>query len=179
MRDKRVVTIGDWGKRDAGKVFIIHEQNVLTIERWTARAIVVLKGTKGEITPEMARFGYAGAALGFLNACLGADVDMDKAQPLLDEMQVAIEIVRDPKNHPEVASPVRWELDDVAELKTLAWLRSEVVDVNLGFSPAELLSQAVSAIKTFQAAMEASSTAPTSPPSSPAPSPAGSSASLN
>jgi len=57
MRDKRVVTIGDWGKRDAGKVFIIHEQNVLTIERWTARAIVVLKGTKGEITPEMARFG--------------------------------------------------------------------------------------------------------------------------
>jgi hypothetical protein len=181
MRKKQIVTIGDWGGRDTGKVFVVHEQNVLTVERWTGQAIAVLKGTKGEITPEMARFGYAGAALGFLNACLAADVDMAKAQPVLDEMRVAIEIVRDPKNHPEVTSPVRWELDDVEELKTLEWLRSEVVNVNLGFSPAELLSRAASAIRAMQELMEKepSSTAPMSPPPSPAPSQAASSASLN
>jgi hypothetical protein len=181
VRGKRTVTVPEWGGRDAGKVFVIHEQNVLRVERWATDAVIALKGTRGEIGPEIARYGYVAVARAFLNAILLADIEREKLQPLLDEMRAAIEIIRDPKQHPEIASAVRWELDDVEELKTLAWLRSETVDVNLGFSPAELLSRAVSAIQVMQeiAAKEPSSTAPTSPPPSPAPSAPGSSASLN
>jgi hypothetical protein len=141
-RVENVVVPEEWGGRDAGKIFRITEMPALQAEKWSWRLALALKGTRGEIPDETARFGMVGVAVRGINAVLAADVDFGKIEPLLDEMLACLARVRDPR-HPDVATALL--PDDFEEVRTLGWLRSEVLRVHTGFSAADALFRLISA----------------------------------
>lgn len=164
MRKTEVVHAPDWCGRDAGKIYVITEMSAVAAEKWAIGMFLVLKGTAMQIPPEIERFGMIAVARAGINAFLASDVDRTKLEPLLDQMLTCIKRVRDPRA-PEVVTPLRLELDDVEEVATLGWLRSEVLRVHTGFPVAESLSRLISAIRS-----PVPSSTPTSPPTSASPS---------
>jgi hypothetical protein len=130
--------------RDAGKLFLLEEQPATVMEKWWLRLIIAAKGTAAEVPPEVAAMGIVGICIRGLNSFLRADVDPDKLEPLLDQMLSWIKIVRDPK-HPEVATTIV-SADDIRELPTLLWLRSEVLRIHINFSIYDGLSTLISLV---------------------------------
>lgn len=144
--------------RDAGKIFRITEKPALVSEKWAWRLFLAFKGTTAQVPPEVQALGMVGIAWRGLNSFLAATVEWDKVEPLLDELLAdGIEIVRDPSK-PSVFTDMH-PLEDIEEVATLPWLRSEVIRVHTGFSLAENLWTLVSAMTG-----PASPTTPTSPP---------------
>ena len=155
----------DWvGKRDAGKAFLITEMYAYDAEKWAWRMFLAMKGTSGFIPDEVAQLGMIGVAIRGLNAFLAADVNPDLMMPLLDQMMTCVQIVRDPKNHPEVAMPLPHPppsptpFPDLEEVATIGWLRSEVLRIHTGFMLADSLSALLSLLQKFS-----SQNTPTSP----------------
>ena len=173
MRKTEVIQAPAFCGRDAGKTFVITEMPAVQAEKWALGMFLALKGTSGQIPQEVERLGMVGVAVATINAFLAADVDQKKLEPLLDQMLTCVKRVRDPKA-PDVVTPLRLEIDDIEEVATLPWLRSEVLRVHTGFSFAESLSQLISAIQKA-----APSSTPTSPPTSASPSRADGQPSLN
>jgi hypothetical protein len=73
-----------------------------------------------------------------------------KLEPLLDELLECVKIVRNPKANDRAtgqphATPLVGD-DDIEEVKTIIWLRSEVLRVHSNFSLADGLLTLVSAI---------------------------------
>jgi hypothetical protein len=146
MRKETVLAPDDFG-RDAGKHFLITELPALRAEKWAWRMFLALKGTAGHIPTDIeesiARLGMVGVAIRGVNAFLAAAVRYEEIEPLLDEMLTCVQRVRDPR-HPEVAQPL---IDgDVLEIKTLMWLRGEVLRIHVGFTAAEVMSRLTSAL---------------------------------
>lgn len=131
--------------RDKGKIFQITEKPALQAAKWGDRMFLAIKGTGGYVPPEMAEslktLGIVGVAICGLNAILAAPVSYAELGPLLDELLECVKIVRDPKT--AVATPLMEE--DIQEVATVNWLRSEVLRVHTGFSFAEAFSAAMSA----------------------------------
>jgi hypothetical protein len=173
MRKTEVVQAPGWCGRDAGKTFVITEMSAVAAEKWAIGMFLCLKGTSAFIPAEAERWGMVGVARMGLNAFFAADVDAKKLEPLLDQMLTCIHMIRDPKA-PDVVTPLRLEFDDVNEVATLAWLRSEVLRVHTGFPIAESLYRLISAIQT-----PAPESTQTSPQTSDSPSQADGPATLN
>lgn len=174
MRKRETVVVPAWpGNRDAGKTFVITEMPAAQAEKWALRAFLALKGSEERIPDGIQGLGMVGVAIIGLNVFLQADIDFSKIEPLLDEMMTCVQIVRDPGAADHASGlPVATSLvspDDIEEVATRAWLRSEVLRVHTGFSPADALSALVSAISSK--APETSSNMPTSPRTSDGPSP--------
>ena len=146
-----VVAPANFG-RDAGKHFKITEWPAARAEKWAWRASIALKGTTAQIPRDIERLGMVGVARFFLNAYLAADIDVDRLMPLLDEMMTCVEIIRvpgtkDPANPQYPLSEPMFGQDDVSEVRTIGWLRSEVIRIHTNFSPAAALSELISAIR--------------------------------
>lgn len=124
--------------RDAGKIYIITEWPSAVAEKWAARLFVALKGTKGEVPPEIMQMGMLAVAWRGLNSFLAADVDVDKLIPLMDEMWECVQVVRDDKRPDIIANLIDI---DIEEVRTRLWLRGEIVRVHTGFSVADALSR--------------------------------------
>ena len=136
MRRTEVVTVPAWpGNRDAGKTFVITEMSAPAAERWAYRMFAAMKGTRGRVPENIESLGIVGVAIAGLNAFLGADVDVTAIEPLLDQMLSCLQIVRDPRR-PDIVTPLTGA-DDIEEVKTLMWLRSEIVRVHTDFSAAD------------------------------------------
>jgi hypothetical protein len=146
-RKTEVVSAPSWCGRDQGKTFVITEMSAVVAEKWALAMFIALKGTSAAIPYEVERLGMIGVAVATINAFLAADVDRAKLDPLLDQMLTCITRIRDLKA-PNVVTPLRLELDDIEEVATLAWLRSEVLRVHTGFPVAESLSRLISAIQS-------------------------------
>ena len=147
MRKVETVAVPKWpGNRDSelGRVYRITEMPAARAEKWAFRMFVALKGSGSEIPEGAAALGVVGVALVGLNVFLRAEIDPDVIDPLLEEMMTCVQIVRDPKKHPDLASDLVSD-DDIEEVQTRLWLRSEVIRLHTGFSPAEALSGLVSA----------------------------------
>lgn len=127
-----IVTVPAWGERDAGKMFKISEWPAATIERWGLRMVIVLKGTTAQIPEEFAPLGPIAVAIRGINSFLASDVDPDKLIPLLDQLLECVEIIRD-KTRPDIATPIV-SGDDIEEVVTRGWLRSEVLRLHTNFS---------------------------------------------
>ena len=156
MRKREVVTVpASWGGRDANKNFVVTEMPATRAEKWAWRLMIAVKGTTAEVPQEVAALGMVGVAIRGLNAFLASDVDFAKLEPLLDEMMTCVTVVRD-LQHPDVATPIVSD-DDVEEVRTVAWLRSEVLRVHTGFSAAEAFSRIVSAINSEEGPPDAAS----------------------
>lgn len=136
MRKTKTLTIPKTGGRDAGKMFLLTEMDAFRTEKWSQRALLAIAAGGIDVPEEVLRMG-AGAVLaaGFRALMTMAFHD---AEPLLDEMMLCVEIVPDPK-YPAVVRKL--DVEDVEEVKTLLLLRSEVIELHTGFSPAGFLSQ--------------------------------------
>lgn len=129
--------------RDVGKYFLLTEMSAADAEWWGWRAMLALKGTGGEVPPEIMQFGMIAVAWRGVQAFLSADVKPEAIKPLLDEMMTCVRTVRDEKR-PDVATEL---MDgDIAESQTILWLRGEILRLHTGFSAADALSHLASAV---------------------------------
>lgn len=166
-RAHKIVTISAEG-RDKGKSFFILEMPPRKAEKWATRALLAIgRGGRVEMSADLnealEHAGMAGfAALG-IQALTG--LDYKDAEPLLDEMFECVTFVPsldmiDQVTRLPVTRPLRE--DDIEEVTTVMKLRSEIMEVHLGFSIAAFLSRVGQAAK----ARFLSSITPTSPLSS-------------
>lgn len=138
MRKTKTVTIRSTpgrDNRDAGKTFLLTEMSAVRIEKWSQRALLALANSGLDIPPEVLRMGAGAVVAAGMRALLG--VSFAEAEPLLDEMLDSVQIVPDAKR-PEVLRP--FDAEDIEEVSTLLTLRSEVIELHVGFSIAGYLS---------------------------------------
>ena len=135
MRKTAKVTI-DAAGRDKGKVFILTEMPVSRIEKWATRAILALAKAGVEV-PDMGGGLASIAAAGIMSL---AKLSFDDAEPLMDEMMTCVTIMPDPKRPSVTRTLVE---DDIEELGTRIRLRTEVLNLHMGFSVADFLSARV------------------------------------
>jgi hypothetical protein len=130
--------------RDSGKQFLLTEWPAARAEKWAVRMFLALKGTGSEIAESSQRLGMVGVAFAGLNAFLRAEVDPDVLEPLLDQMFECVKVIRDPKAvDKDTGGPVATDIvsdDDIREIKTRFWLRSEVLKLHTNFSFTDALS---------------------------------------
>lgn len=141
--------------RDRGKTFRITEMSAAQAEKWAFRAISAAAKGGAEVPAEAIGLGMAAVAVIGIQAVIRAAPD--EAMPLLDEMMGCVEIVS--------SAGIARKLieDDIEEVVTRLFLRSEVLELHTGFSVAATLSS------LGQAAKDKTSTSPnaeTSPPAS-------------
>jgi hypothetical protein len=147
-RKVELVTVPkSWGGRDAGRTYRVTEMSCRDSERWAIRALLILTGSGERIPEHLVDRGMEAMAMFVVNGALLSDrrVTIEEISPLLDEMMTCVEVVRDPAR-PDVAQPLVTD-DDVREVRTRLWLRSEVLRVHTGFSAADGLSSLISATR--------------------------------
>lgn len=156
MRKTDTIVVPNWGLRDDGKMFFITEMSAAQAEKWAARLFLALKGTSAAVPYEVERLGMVGVAIRGLNAVLAADVRWIDLEPLLDEMFTCVQCIRD-RNHPTTTTALL--PDDIEEVQTRAWIRSEILRVHTGFSAADAFSTLLSTIAA-SAGLQNTSTSP-------------------
>ncbi len=175
MRKEKVVKAPDYCGRDhlAGKIYLLKEWPAARAEKWAIRAALAYNrnGTV-QIPMSWAGIGWEGLAVLGINAFLGGGMNADEVIPILDELLECVTIIRDPKardaQHKVIATPLVSD-DDIEEIITRGWLRSEVFELHSNFSIAGALSKWFS---TVQRRPESStSNTQTSAPRSDSPSP--------
>lgn len=152
MRKTETVVVPKWeGNRDsaAERQYLITEMPAAQAEKWALRALLMLKGSGERIPDDVTGLGMVGVAILGINVFLRGNIDTNALEPLMDEMMSCVKIVRDPRK-PEVATTIVSD-DDIEEVQTRLWLRSEVLRLHTGFSPADALWKLISAIQTVSA----------------------------
>lgn len=148
-RKTKILPVPSWpDNRDstARRVYLITEWPAARAEKWGLEMFIALKGSGTEISESVARLGMVGVAIAGINAFMRASIDPKVLVPLLDDMMECVRIIRDPK-HPDVASPLGVD-DDIEEVQTRLWLRSEIIRLHTGFSPADALFALISVSMT-------------------------------
>lgn len=129
---KEVIISGDSDNRDDGKKFEITEMPAMQAEKWGVRACAALLRSGVNVPDDVVRRGIAGIAIVGLKGLMG--LTFAEAEPLMDEMWGCVKIVE-----PLVTrAPTD---DDIEEVTTILMLRSEVIELHLGFSIAGFLSK--------------------------------------
>jgi hypothetical protein len=139
--------------RDKGKSFLLTEMPPRQAEKWANRALLAFaKSGKNdmpdEFKDEMQRAGMAGIAAIGLRAI--TTVDFADAEPLLDEMMTCVTFIPDLSKTDQMSrQPISRPMidDDIEEVATIYQLRSEVIELHLGFSVAAILSRVGAAAK--------------------------------
>lgn len=143
----------EWGRRDAGKHFLITEWPAERAEKWALAALMAFNRGGGEFGVEHAiGRGMEGIAVIGVQTFLRGQMRAEETIPLLDQLLECVQLVRDPAARDvatglPVATPIV-SPDDVEEVQTRLWLRSEVLKLHTGFSPGDALSTLISAIMT-------------------------------
>lgn len=148
-RKSTIVTVPSFpgtSNRDLGKIFLITEWPAARAEDWGLRMGMAFNQSSGSLPMSLAGIGMEGIAIIGINTFLRGSVDPDKIIPLLNELLECVRIILDPKNM-EVSQPIT-SPDDIEEVATRLWLRSEVLRLHTGFSPADAMSALISSIMT-------------------------------
>jgi hypothetical protein len=135
MRKSATVTIEAKG-RDHGKVFQIDEMPASRAEKWATRAMLALTRAGVEIPENVGDMGMAAIAAMGLHAI--GNLSFADAEPLLDEMMGCVRFIPDPSQPKVVRALLE---DDIDEVATRLFLRSEVVALHVGFSISGELSK--------------------------------------
>lgn len=161
MRKTKTVTIeGGEGNRDAGKKFVITEMAAVPGERWATRALLAMGRAGIEMPDDVAATGMAGFVVMGLRGLLS--VPFEEAEPLLAEMMGCVQYMPNPTKPNVLRATID---DDFEEITTILKLRSEVIDLHVGFSIAATLSN------IGRAAMGETDPSLSPPPTSPEASP--------
>lgn len=132
--------------RDKGKLFRITELPSDQAEMWAIRAWMALSraGVVLADTDEQGNmWSIASAGLTSL-----ARIPVEDAKPLLDEMWSCVKFIPDPNVPLVVRAPMP---QDIEEVGTRLMLRMKVLNLHLGFSPADSPSTSAGTAGTFQA----------------------------
>lgn len=128
--------------RDKGKRYLLTEMPASRAEKWATRALLALGRVNPEIPEDAASMGMAGIAA--IGVSMFAKLAWEDAEPLLDEMFGCIQFL------PATNSPRPLLEDDIEEVTTRARLRSEVIKLHTGFSPAAELSKLGAAARVMK-----------------------------
>jgi hypothetical protein len=148
-RKHKVVAVPSFqgtNNRDFGKLFFITEWPAARAETWGLRMTMAFNRSSGALPMSMVGIGMEGIAILGINTFLRGSIQADEIIPLLDELLECVAIIRDPK-FPDVVTPIT-SPDDIEEVATRLWLRSEVLRLHTGFSPADVLSALIASIMT-------------------------------
>lgn len=156
--------------RDRGKHFLLTEMSPVKAEKWATRALIAIARSGAAEMPEgfkeeLESAGMAGIAAIGVRAL--TTVAYDEAEPLLDEMMACAAFVPDTTKLDQMTQqPIVRPImpDDIEEVSTILMIRSEVIELHMGFSPAAFLSTIGAAAR---ASMSSSPSIATSPPLSP------------
>jgi hypothetical protein len=164
VRSREIVKVpADWGKRDAGKHFLIEEWPAERAEEWAFRALIAYNRGGGQVPIEAISGGMEAIFWLGINTFLRGQMQAAEVIPILNELMECIKIVRDPTARgPDGAVAHDILPNDIEEIKTRLWLRSEVLRVHVNFSVSDLISKLISEVMNRQAD---SSTVQTSPKS--------------
>lgn len=159
-RKKEMIEVPDasYGRDYAPKrkTFLITEWPAERFLKWLIKAGLAYNRDAGEM-PLTNAFGAGVEGIIFLFAqtMLRGKMREEEVSPVLDELLDCVQIVRDPSaNDIATGMPVAFKLmpnEDIEEIKTAAWLRSEVLRVHTNFSVLAMLSKLISAIMTPKA----------------------------
>lgn len=154
----------DWGAdyRDAGKHFLITEWDADRAEKWAFRAIIAYNRGGGQIPVDVIGEGMQAIFFVGINTFLRGQMIAEEVIPILDELLQCVKIIRDPKARGLDGAIIATDIlkDDVQEVKTRLWLRSEVLRVHTNFSPADLLLNLAKAVMDPDSTTPASKTSP-------------------
>lgn len=139
-RKQKFVTC-DHDGRDKGKVFCLTEMPASRAEKWAARALFAMGKAGFDVPDEIAGMGMAAVAVYGLRGVMS--VDFGDAEPLMDEMMACVQYVPDPGSRDIMRALYD---DDIDEVKTLAFLRGEIIELHTGFSIAAAISSIPAAI---------------------------------
>lgn len=170
MRKHKLVQIDAEG-RDTGKAFLIVEKSAYDAERWATRALMALGRSGIDVPPEAMQAGALGLLLVGVEAF--KRMPFEDAEPLLDEMLSCVSFVPDrskidPNTNRPLSRPLMRGDDlndgDIEDVATLLTLRTEVLQVHLGFSLAAALSNLAAAAQTLTRPTTSTSPEPAAPP---------------
>lgn len=149
-RKTAIITIPDGmpgpSQRDRGKMYHLKEWPAARAERWAERMGIALSRSNSELKMSLSGIGMEGIAIMGINALMMGGIDPDAVLPLWDELLECVQIIRDPR-HPEIVQPIISD-DDIEEVATRIFLRSEVLRLHTNFSPADALSAMWKSITT-------------------------------
>lgn len=134
MRKTRDVTIEQEG-RDKGRVYRITEMPASVAERWAIRALTAASRTNLDIGNVLG-LGMQGIAIVGVTALLSSR--FEELEPLLDEMMACIKPHMIDGQVIKVDRPL--DESDIEEVSTRLRLRREVLELHVGFSIADGLS---------------------------------------
>lgn len=148
MRAREVVKVpSEWGKRDAGKTFLITEWPAERAEEWAFRALIAYNRGGGQVPIDAISGGMEAIFWLGVNTFLRGQMQAGEVIPILNELMECVKIIRDPTVK-GAEGPIATDLvpgaDDIAEVQTRLWLRSEVLRVHTNFSIGDLLSKLIS-----------------------------------
>lgn len=133
---RKTLTITGTVGRDAGKTYLLTEMSASRAEKLAARALLALTRAGVDIPDDLLELGFS--ALVALGLRQFGKLAYEDAEPLLDEMLGCVQFVPD-VGKMMVTRPLIE--DDIEELATRLFLRSEVVALHVGFSIAAELSK--------------------------------------
>jgi len=167
MRKHEAIKAPDWCKRDAGKTFLITEWPAERAEEWAIRMLLAYNRGGGQVPLEAIQSGMEAVFWLGVNTFLRGQMQADEVIPLLNELMECVKIIRDPSK-PGPTGPVATDIipgaDDISEVTTRLWLRSEVLRLHTNFSVIELLSKLRSEMSNrLQAGSQPSPSPGTSP----------------
>lgn len=143
-RKTEIVTVpAEWGQRDANHKFKITEMPALQAEWWGVRMMLLMSGANVQLSDDLAGRGMEAVAIFGINAIMRSPIDPEKLKPLWDELLTCVQIIRDDTKtdaHGQLIGSALVSPDDISEVRTVLWLRSEVVRIHINFSPADALS---------------------------------------
>ena len=142
--------------RDKGKTFLLTELPALAAERWAIRALMAVADA-GIDLPNTA-IGAGMSALAVVGIQAVFRVPYERADPLLNEMMTCIQIIPDPKR--PFPRALLDGSDDIEEVSTVLVLRSEVLELHVGFSVRDALSQRLASITQDQTSSDTSTFQP-------------------
>ena len=151
-RKTKLVTVGDEGGRDKGKIFLITELSAFDGEDWTLRALRLAQRA-GTDVPGGIQGGMAAVAAIGIMTILSSATDIDELRPLFADMMACVQIMTDPKTQhvrkliDRGANAQGGVNEDIEESGTRLLLRKEWLDLHLNFSVAEAISTLISASK--------------------------------
>ena len=166
MRKTKVV-VADNG-RDAGKNFLLREWPAAKAEDWGWRAVFALNRGGSDIPIEaIANMGMAAIAYVGFSTLMRGNINSAEMIPILNELLECVSVIRDPRAVDQVsggpvAMPISTE-DDIAEVGTRLWLKSEVFELHTGFSAADVIANLIS-VAMASAVDQGSQEPSTSPP---------------
>lgn len=167
MRKVETVRVPAGFGRDSengGKVFLITEWPAERAEEWALRMLLAYNRGGGQVPVEAISGGMEAIFWLGVNTFLRGQMQSDEVIPILNELFECVKIIRDP-NAKGPQGPIATDLlpgaDDIEEVKTRLWLRSEVLRVHTNFSVADLVSTLILGVMNHS--KETSSTAETSP----------------